>query len=166
MIGRREFITLMGGAAAWPLAARAQPVPVIGYLKGARSELGERSLAEFWAGLNEMGFVEGRNLLVEYRVAEQNGQFPMLAGELVNRKVVAIFAGSLTAATAAKAATATIPIVFTGAGESAQPSRSARLCASRSRRPPPSNDRCAPWPTSPSRRIHASQLTCMDAPSG
>jgi putative ABC transport system substrate-binding protein len=117
---RREFITLIGGAAAsWPLAARAQQPTtlVIGYLQGAISELYERSLVAFRAGLNEAGYVEGRNLHIEYRVAEQNDRLPALAVELVGHKVAVIFAASLTAATAAKAATTTIPIVFAGAGD-------------------------------------------------
>ena len=117
MSTRRDFITtLIGGAAALPLAARAQQPTtlVIGYLQGAISELYERSLVAFRAGLNEAGYVEGRNLHIEYRVAEQNDRLPALAVELVGHKVAVIFAASLTAATAAKAATTTIPIVFAG----------------------------------------------------
>ena len=116
---RREFITLLGGAAAaWPLAARGQQParPVIGYLTNGAG-LKANNVAAFRKGLREMGFVEDRTVFFDIRVTEQYDQFPALALELVNRRVAAIFAFSLTAAAAAKAVTATIPIVFLGAGD-------------------------------------------------
>lgn len=111
---RREFIALLGtAAAAWPLAARAQqPVPVIGYLSSA-AQPNPNTLAALREGLGKMGYVEGRNIKIEIRGSEQFDQLPVLAAELVRQKVDVIFAwGSLNAALAAKAATATIPIVF------------------------------------------------------
>jgi putative tryptophan/tyrosine transport system substrate-binding protein len=112
---RREFVGLVGGAAAWPLAAGAQQarIPVIGFLQGV-TPVPER-IAAFWRGLREIGFVEGQNVTVEYRAAEgQYDRLPALAADLVRRQVDVIVAtGPTVSAQAAKAATSTIPIVFT-----------------------------------------------------
>jgi putative ABC transport system substrate-binding protein len=111
---RRDFIALLGSAsAAWPLAGRAQQaVPVVGFLSTGGPP-NENSLAALREGLGKLGYVEGHNITIEIRGAEQYDQLPVLAAEFVRQKVDVIFAwGSLNAALAAKAATATIPIVF------------------------------------------------------
>jgi putative ABC transport system substrate-binding protein len=113
---RREFITLLGGAAAWPLAARAQQtaIPVIGYFSG-RSPDAEAPIREpFLKALEALGFAVDRNVAVEYRFAQgQDERLPELAAELVRRQVAMLVATDRPSAVAAKAATATIPIVFT-----------------------------------------------------
>jgi putative ABC transport system substrate-binding protein len=113
---RRRFIALIGGAAAWPLAARAQQpqVPVVGYFSGRSPDAEAPLRIPFLKALAESGFTAGRNVAIEYRFAEgQDERLPALAAELVRRPVTMLVATDRPSALAAKAATATIPIVFT-----------------------------------------------------
>src|SRR5215831_17883476 len=114
-IGRRELLVAFGGAAAWPLAARAQQpsMPVIGYLGLTSADSAAYVLASFRKGLSEAGFDEGRDVTIDYRFAEREvRRLPGLAAELVARKVTVVFTDTTVSALAIKAATSTIPIVF------------------------------------------------------
>jgi putative tryptophan/tyrosine transport system substrate-binding protein len=117
---RREFIQLLGGTLAWPFAARAQQpaMPVIGFLSTKEPDDTPHLLAAFRQGLKETGFVEGQNVAIEYRFANnQNERLPALTEDLIRRAVAVIFVPSTPAAIVAKRATATIPIVFEIGGD-------------------------------------------------
>jgi putative tryptophan/tyrosine transport system substrate-binding protein len=121
MMRRREFIAGLGGAAAWPVVARAQrsALPVVGFLSAQSADDDHKNyIVPFLQGLNETGYVEGQNVAVEYRWAEnQIDRLSALAADLVRRRVAVIVANSVTVALAAKAETTTIPIVFGAGGD-------------------------------------------------
>jgi putative ABC transport system substrate-binding protein len=116
---RRDFITLLGSAATWPLAARAQQagLPVVGYLNTGLPQHVDELLA-FHKGLGELGYVDGRNVAVEARWANNEfSRLPELAGDLLRRRVAVVAAPSITSALAVKAVTSTIPIIFLAGGD-------------------------------------------------
>ena len=121
LLGRRQFIAGLGSAAAWPMVARAQrsAVPVIGFLSSQSADAEYKHVTiPFLQGLKETGYVDGRNVAVEYRYAEnQVDRLPALAADLVRRRVAVLVAAGTSATVAAKPATTTIPIVFSAGGD-------------------------------------------------
>src|SRR5262249_38083919 len=117
-IRRRELLVTLGGAAAWPLAARAQQpkMPVVGFLRSASpEEHATNRLTALRQGLKEAGFIDGQNVAIEYR-SDQTDRLPLLVADLLNRKV-AVIVGNTPSALAAKAVTTTVPIVFVTGGD-------------------------------------------------
>jgi len=118
---RREFIAALGGAAAWPLAARAQQMPVIGYFSGRSSESETQYATAFRQGLEESGYLEGHNVSIEFRFSNgQDDRLPALAADLVRRQVALLVATDTPSALAAKAASTTVPIVFSTGADAVQ----------------------------------------------
>jgi len=116
---RREFITLLGGAAAWPLAARAEPkIPRVGFMGNSTAALEANLVGAFRDGLHELGYEEGRNIIIEYRWADgKYEQFPALVAELIAAKVDVIVTAGTPAALAVKRATTTVPLVMVAVGD-------------------------------------------------
>src|SRR5262249_4614460 len=120
LMRRRDLITLIGAAAAWPAATRAQQsrLPVLGYLHGGSPEPRAQMMAAFRQGLAEAGYVDGQNVAVQYQWAEgRNDRLPAMAAEFVRREVAVLVVGGDATARAAKAATSRIPIVFAAGGD-------------------------------------------------